>query len=124
MKQQLFSRFFLFFVGIFLTLSTVANVKINFQSKDNLIIYGGKCYKVLEYLRDSNKSDSIAVVYFLENFDILDNRNPKFKKGVSPNVVINYFNKEDNKDLICKHKHLKMDNVLLDTLGYKKEFPY
>jgi len=80
----------------------------------------GECHKVISVLQESLKNDSVAVAYFIRNYKILNWSDYYLKKGASPSEIIKYFQKDENKKIICIHKQFYQDKVLLmDTSNLK-----
>ncbi|WP_280766907.1 hypothetical protein [Parabacteroides sp. PFB2-10] len=70
---------------------------------------GGNCYVVLELLRASQRSDSIAVAIFKEEYELIDMPLYLKKQLLEQNQlnIIHFFALENNKKYKCKSKVFK-----------------
>ncbi len=85
------------------------------QSQEPAGISYGECHKAISLIQETLKNDSLVVAYFWENYKILSDY-PKSLKKNSPAEVIEYFQKAENRKLMCAHKRFANDDkVLLDT---------
>lgn len=103
MKHPILILFTILLLFSFITVSSQSAVWIKY----------GECYKAMNYLKESVKNDSIAVSMFWKNYTVI-NRNINFLKKKTPAEVIEFFNREENKQLMCKHKRFEGAEVLLD----------
>jgi hypothetical protein len=86
-------------------------VTVNSQSV--VWIKYGECYKAMKNLKESVKNDSVAVSMFWNNYVVI-NKNVEFLKAKTPSEVIEFFSREENKQLMCEHKRFIGSKVLLD----------
>jgi hypothetical protein len=75
------------------------------QKKCVIFIESGKCKDVLAYIHRQVQNDSLRVIYFKDNYKIID------LKCEDPLQVIEYFN--NNENLYCYFKH-QDDFILLE----------
>lgn len=74
----------------------------------------GECHQVIRVLQESIKNDSLVVDYFVKNYKINGHR-VSLKKKVSPAQFIKFYQRNENKHIVCTHKIFDNDKVLLDT---------
>jgi len=75
----------------------------------------GSCKDIIELLRETQGSDSIAIEIFKEEYKIINMRNDEWMLKKNYTEVIQYFTLEENKIYYCRLKKLKLtDPVLLD----------
>lgn len=88
---------------------SVAQTSIN----DIHFIIEGECHEVIEHLSTQVENDSVAVVYFFENYTVY-NYSVRILKQKRYNEVIDFFKKPNNKHYWCRKKEFAYFPLLLE----------
>ncbi|MGM0551651.1 MAG: hypothetical protein ACQESW_11275 [Bacteroidota bacterium] len=94
---------------ILLCTYSVAQTSMN----DSHFIIEGECHEVIEHLSAQVENDSVAVVYFLENYTVY-NYSVRILKQKRYNEVIDFFKRPKNKHYWCRKKEFAYFPLLLD----------